>query len=180
MRNEDNKILKERLEEAWSVPPMPKGSRDRFMRQLDRKRNVTPIVRLRVIAATAIAAALVGAVFFLISPKTTEEPTSLDLAIAEVKGYYKSLMWSEAEYIEQLTHYMDTQTREELMAEVRKVEAGPDSIVDVLQKEQMPEDIKIASITSVYMSHLRSLKQIHALLDDRQAYYQTQSEIKNK
>ncbi len=176
MKDKDNKMLKERLEAAWNVPPMPKGGKVRFMDELDRRQRVRPLWRWRIAVATAVAASIVGVVFFLLAPTTAEQPTQVDLTIAEVKGYYKSLMWSETEYIEQLTLGMDEDTRNELMAEARKVEEGPDSVVEVLQEEMMPDDEKVACIASVYRSHLQSLKRIHALLNDRQAYYKAEFE----
>ncbi len=169
MENNHNNILKDRLSEAWNVPPMPKGGKERFLQKLDKIQKPRSNMAKRVVFAMAAAASIIGAVFFLKTPNAPDESPRIDVTIAEVKGYYKSQMWTEVEYIEQLTREMEPEIRNELMAEAQKVMLSPDSVVKFLTKEQMPNDQKIACITYVYMSHLRSLQHMHTLLDSRKA-----------
>lgn len=168
MKTDNDKRLKQRMEAAWKTPPLPQGSRERFLRQLykaeARRRSVR---KWRNGAITALAACLAG-LFFRLGPATdTAEPTRTDVSIAEVRGYYKSLIWSESEYIAELAADMDSAGRERLMKEVEKIQGGPDSIVLRIQREALTEDEKIAYITAVYSSHLSSLQQIRTLLDNR-------------
>ncbi len=171
MMTDSDKRLKLRLEAAWKTPPLPQGSRERFLRQLDKAEARQRSVRWwRIGAVAALAACLAGLFFFRLGPTAdTAEPTQTDVSIAEVRGYYKSLIWSEAEYIALLAADMDSAGRERLMAEVAKIQGGPDSTVMRIQREALTEDEKIAYITAVYSSHLSSLQQIRTLLDNRQA-----------
>ncbi len=118
-----------------------------------------------------MVAAIIGFVLMLARPRSTGEdaPTQMELTIAEVRGYYKAKLWSESEYIFMLTENMDEDTRETLLQEVKKLEQGPDSLVERLQDEPVSDDLKIFYITQIYQSHLRSLQHIHSLLDERVA-----------
>lgn len=164
--------MKQRLETAWAVPTIPGDSRKRFLDKLEHAERAR---RQRsgwyIGVPAAMAAAIIGFVLLLVPPRPTGDsaPTQMELTIAEVKGYYKAKLWSESEYIAMLAEGMDEDTREVLMQEVEKLEQGPDTIVERLQGEPVPDDMKIFYITQVYRSHLRSLQQIHSLLDGRVA-----------
>ncbi len=175
MNTDSEKKLKERLEAAWQTPTLPEGSLQRFLLKLDKaemQRRSTRKWRIGG-AITALAACLAGVCFWLLPSAGTEAPTHTDVAIAEVRGYYKSLLWSEKEYITLLAAEMDSAGRELLMAEVKKLQEGPDSIARSIQREALTQDEKIAYTTHVYRSHLSSLQHIRTLLDNRQAYLRT-------
>ncbi len=170
MMTDNDKRLKQRLEAAWQTPPLPQGSRERFLRQLYKAEARQRTVQKWRIGTIATLAACLAGVFFWLGPSAdTVEPTQADVSIAEVRGYYKSLIWSETEYIAELAANMDSAGRERLMKEVEKIQGGPDSIVLRIQREALTEDEKIAYITAVYSSHLSSLQQIRTLLDNRVA-----------
>lgn len=161
-----------RMESAWDVPPMPRGCRERFLDKLERaehSRSRRPWLYAGMFSA--MVAAIIGFVLMLARPRSTGEdaPTQMELTIAEVRGYYKAKLWSESEYIFMLTENMDEDTRETLLQEVKKLEQGPDSLVERLQDEPVSDDLKIFYITQIYQSHLRSLQHIHSLLDERVA-----------
>lgn len=151
---------------------MPQGSRERFLDKLEHaERPRHRRLKLYIGVAAAMAAAVIGFVLLLVRPRSAADstPTQMELTIAEVKGYYKAKLWSESEYIVMLTENMDEDTRNELLQEVQELEQGPDSLVERLQDEPVSDDLKIFYITQVYCSHLRSLQQIHHLLDERMA-----------
>ena len=104
----------------------------------------------------------------IVKPETTEDaaPTQMELTIAEIKGYYKAKMWSESEYIIMLTDGLDEETRQSLLQEVNKLEQGSDSLAESLLEEPISDDLKIRYITQVYISHLRSMQQIHNMLNE--------------
>lgn len=151
---------------------MPQGSRERFLDKLEHaERPRHRRLKLYIGVLSAMAAAVIGFVLMLVRPRSAVDstPTQMELTIAEVKGYYKAKLWSESEYIVMLTENMDEDTRNELLQEVQELEQGPDSLVERLQDEPVSDDLKIFYITQVYRSHLRSLQQIHSLLDERMA-----------
>lgn len=169
MKDKTDNILRQRLATAWDFPPMPQGARERFLDRLEREEHPRHRRRgLYIGASVAIAAAVVCIVLMIVRPDTdhTPVPTRMDLTIAEVKGYYKARMWSESEYIIMLADALDEDTRLSLLQEVRNLEQGPDSLVESLLKEPVSDDIKIRYITRVYTTHLRSMQQIHSMLDD--------------
>jgi hypothetical protein len=84
-----------------------------------------------------------------------------------VKGYYKAQMWSETEFIMELSKNLDPELRQRLLMEVRLVNETPDSIMLDIMKQEIDEDQKIYYITSMYMAHLRSLKYMHEALSDK-------------
>lgn len=172
MKEDKDNVLKRRLESAWDVPPMSRDSRARFIDKLERaehSRHRRPWLYAGMFSA--MAAVVISFVLLLVRPRTTvdDAPTQMELTIAEVKGYYKAKLWSESEYIIMLTESMDEDTREPLLQEVKKLKQGPDSLVERLLDEPVSDDMKIFYITQVYRSHLRSLQQIHSLLDERVA-----------
>lgn len=172
MKNGKEKTLKQRLETAWDVPPLPQGSRERFLDRLGRAERPQRHRRKFLTGAFAATAAAVAAVVWLLTPPREgheAEPTPMALTIAEIKGYYKGQMWSEAEFIIGLSRDLDEKTRESLLQEVKAIQDGPDSLVESLQHEAMPEDQKIHYIAQIYRSHLRSMQKIRSLLDERVA-----------
>lgn len=171
MKTDSEKKLKERLETAWQTPTLPEGSLQRFMLKLDKAKIQRRSTRKWRIggAITALAACLAGLCFWLSPWAGMESSTPADIAIAEVRGYYKAMLWNEKEYITLLAAEMDSAGRELLMAEVEKLHYGPDSIAQNIQREALTQDEKIAYITHVYRSHLSSLQHIRTLLDNRQA-----------
>lgn len=169
--NRDN-LLKQRLESAWDVPPMKPDARERFLNKLEREERPRGRHKaLYISLISTVAAAIIAFAFIVMRPTSTDNPvpTQMDLTIAEVKGYYKAKLWSESEYITMLAEKLDEDTRETLLQEVRKLETGPDSLVEMLQKEPISDDLKIQYITQVYSHHLSSIQQIHSMLQEYMA-----------
>lgn len=166
-------MLRQRLEGAWDVPPMSHSGRDRFLDRLEKSERSASRRSMAISLAifTSVAAALLGFALLIVRPaKTTApEPTSMELALAELKGYYKAKMWSEAEYIDMLSARLGEQTHRDIMAEMDCLQHEADSLVEQLQMEPMQDDKKIYYITNMYRLHLRSMQQLHSLLDDRLA-----------
>ncbi len=170
MKTENEKKLKQRLDAEWKTPPLPQGSRERFLRQLEKAESARrPAWTLRIAVVTAIAACLTGLIFWFNQPQESQSPPQTEVTIAEVRGYYKALMWDETKYIASLVEGLDATTREHLMKEVEKIQNGPDSVIQDIQKEPFSDSEKITYITQVYMSHLRSLQHIQSLLHTHQA-----------
>lgn len=173
MKDDRDHLLRQRLEEAWQVPQMSPRGRDRFLGRLEKAersaRRRTMGIRLAIF--TSVAAALMGFALLIVRPAKTSvpEPTPMELALAELKGYYKAKMWTEAEYIDRLSARLDEQTHRDIMAEMDRLQHGTDSLVEQLQREPMQDDMKIYYITNLYRVHLRSMQQLHSLLDDRLA-----------
>ncbi len=169
MKDYKDKALKQRLESSWDVPPLPQGSRERFLDRLEHAKHPRHNrMRLYIGVLSTMAAAILVFVLLLVKPQTNESvaPAQIDLRIAELKGYYKAKLWSESSYIITLTEDMDEAARELLLQEVNKIEHSPDSLVDRLQNEPMSDDLKIYYITQVYHSHLHSMQQIHSMLNE--------------
>lgn len=167
MKDDKDKLLKNKLEQAWDVPPMSPGFREHFLGKLERSgqsRHRRPVIYIGISAAVA---AVIVAFLLLVGHPTADEaplPVPEKSLIAEVEACYKAKLWSESECIALLTGDLDEQTRQSLLQEVKKLEFGPDSLVRLLRDEPLSDERKISYISQVYESHLRSLRQIHGLL----------------
>ncbi len=173
MNNKNNTALKQLMEQAWPVPPQPAGSRERFAQRLSQARGTQRRHWFYGVGSAIGIAASVIIAFLMLHPQSdvpaTELPIqqTLSASIAEVKGYYKAQMWSETEFIMELSKNLDPELRQRLLMEVRLVNETPDSIMLDIMKQEIDEDQKIYYITSMYMAHLRSLKYMHEALSDK-------------
>lgn len=173
MNKKDNTALKQLMEQAWPVPPQPAGSRERFAQRLSQARGTQRRHWFYGVGSAIGIAASVIIAFLMLHPQSdvpaTELPIqqTLSAGIAEVKGYYKAQMWSETEFIMELSKNLDPELRQRLLMEVRLVNETPDSIMLDIMKQEIEEDQKIYYITSMYMAHLRSLKYMHEALSDK-------------
>ena len=173
MNRTDNTRLKQLMEQAWPIPPQPAGSRERFAQRLAQKRQASPkhwwwgIGSAVGIAASIIIALFVGQPSVGTQAEELTFTEGINATVAEVRGYYKAKMWSETEYIMDLSKDMDPEMRQRLLMEVRLVNETPDSIMLDIMKQEIDEDQKIYYITSMYMAHLRSLKYMHEALSDK-------------
>ena len=173
MNKKDNTALKQLMEQAWPVPPQPAGSRERFAQRLSQARGTQRRHWFYGVGSAIGIAASVIIAFLMLHPQSdvpaTELPVqqTLSASIAEVKGYYKAQMWSETEFIMELSKNLDPDLRQRLLMEVRLVNETPDSIMLDIMKQEIDEDQKIYYITSMYMAHLRSLKYMHEALSDK-------------
>ena len=173
MNKKDNTALKQLLEQAWPVPPQPAGSRERFAQRLSQARGTQRRHWFYGVGSAIGIAASVIIAFLMLQPQSDVPATELSVqqtlsaSIAEVKGYYKAQMWSETEFIMELSKNLDPELRQRLLMEVRLVNETPDSIMLDIMKQEIDEDQKIYYITSMYMAHLRSLKYMHEALSDK-------------
>lgn len=172
MKNDKDILLKNKLEQAWDAPPMSPTSRERFLDKLEQSRSSRRKRLTLYIGMSAATVAVIIAFVLLIGRSSTDEvpiPAPQESLIAEVMECYRAKLWSESECIVLLTKDLDEETRRSLLQEVKKLEFGPDSLVALLLNEPLSDDRKISYISQVYESHLRSLQQIHGLLDKMQA-----------
>ena len=173
MNKKDNTALKQLMEQAWPVPPQPAGSRERFAQRLSQARGTQRRHWFYGVGSAIGIAASVIIAFLMLHPQSDVPATelyvqqTLSVGIAEVKGYYKAQMWSETEFIMELSKNLDPELRQRLLMEVRLVNETPDSIMLDIMKQEIDEDQKIYYITSMYMAHLRSLKYMHEALSDK-------------
>lgn len=173
MNKKDNTALKQLMEQAWPVPPQPAGSRERFAQRLSQARGTQRRHWFYGVGSAIGIAASVIIAFLMLQPQSDVPATELSIqqtlsaGIAEVKGYYKAQMWSETEFIMELSKNLDPELRQRLLMEVRLVNETPDSIMLDIMKQEIDEDQKIYYITSMYMAHLRSLKYMHEALSDK-------------
>lgn len=173
MNNNDNTVLKQMMEQAWPIPPQPAGSRERFAQRLAQTQHAKRKHRFFAWASAIGIAASVIIAFLMLQPQSDVPATELSVqqtlsaGIAEVKGYYKAQMWSETEFIMELSKNLDPELRQRLLMEVRLINETPDSIMLDIMKQKIDEDQKIYYITSMYMAHLRSLKYMHEALSDK-------------
>lgn len=173
MNNNDNTVLKQMMEQAWPIPPQPAGSRERFAQRLAQTQHAKRKHRFFAWASAIGIAASVIIAFLMLQPQSDVPATELSVqqtlsaGIAEVKGYYKAQMWSETEFIMELSKKLDPELRQRLLMEVRLINETPDSIMLDIMKQKIDEDQKIYYITSMYMAHLRSLKYMHEALSDK-------------
>lgn len=173
MNKNDNTALKQLMEQAWPVPPQPAGSRERFAQRLSQARGTQRRHWFYGVGSAIGIAASVIIAFLMLQPQSDVPATELSVqqtlsaGIAEVKGYYKAQMWSETEFIMELSKNLDPELRQRLLMEVRLVNETPDSIMLDIMKQEIDEDQKIYYITSMYMAHLRSLKYMHEALSDK-------------
>lgn len=172
MNRTNDTRLKQLMEQAWPIPPQPAGSRERFAQRLSQARGTQRRHWFYGVGSAIGIAASVIIAFLMLHPQSdvpaTELPIqqTLSAGIAEVKGYYKAQMWSETEFIMELSKNLDPELRQRLLMEVRLVNETPDSIMLDIMKQEIDEDQKIYYITSMYMAHLRSLKYMHEALSD--------------
>ena len=177
MNNKNNNALKQMMEQAWPIPPQPVGSRERFAQRLQQKRQSSRkhwwwgIGSAVGIAASIIIALFVGQPGAGIQAEEGILTEGINTTIAEVRGYYKSKMWTEAEYIKELAKDMDPEMRRTLLMEVRLLSETPDSIVREIMLEDIDDEQKKYYITSVYMAHLRSLRYMHEALKENHLAY---------
>lgn len=178
MNRIDDTKLKHLIEQACPVPLQPVGSRERFAQRLERKRKTSRHGWRWGIGGTVVGiAASVIIAFFVWNFRSgiqVDEPTlteGINTTIAEVRGYYKSKIWSEVEYIKELSKDLKPEMRQKLMIEVRLVSESPDSIVRSIMLEEIDDEQKKYYITSVYMAHLRSLQYMHEALSDNKLAY---------
>jgi hypothetical protein len=173
MNKKDNTALKQLMEQAWPVPPQPAGSRERFAQRLSQARGTQRRHWFYGVGSAIGIAASVIIAFLMLHPQSDVPATELSVqqtlsaGIAEVKGYYKAQMWSETEYILELSKDMKPEMRTKIMAEVKQLTENPDSIVFSIANENIDEDKKIYYITAVYTKHLRSLQYIHQVLSEK-------------
>jgi hypothetical protein len=173
MNKKDNTALKQLMEQAWPVPPQPAGSRERFAQRLSQARGTQRRHWFYGVGSAIGIAASVIIAFLMLQPQSDVPATelsvqqTLSVGIAGVKGYYKAQMWSETEFIMELSKNLDPELRQRLLMEVRLVNETPDSIMLDIMKQEIDEDQKIYYITSMYMAHLRSLKYMHEALSDK-------------
>ncbi|MBR4160961.1 MAG: hypothetical protein IKT87_04695 [Bacteroidaceae bacterium] len=177
MNRTDDTRLKQLMEQAWPIPPQPAGSRERFAQRLAQKRQTSHkhwwwgIGSAVGIAASIIIALFVGQPGAGIQAEEGILTEGINTTIAEVRGYYKSKMWTEAEYIKELAKDMDPEMRRTLLMEVRLLSETPDSIVREIMLEDIDDEQKKYYITSVYMAHLRSLRYMHEALKENNLAY---------
>lgn len=177
MNRTDDTRLKQLMEQAWPIPPQPAGSRERFAQRLAQKRQTSHkhwwwgIGSAVGIAASIIIALFVGQPGAGIQAEEGILTEGISTTIAEVRGYYKSKMWTEAEYIKELAKDMDPEMRRTLLMEVRLLSETPDSIVREIMLEDIDDEQKKYYITSVYMAHLRSLRYMHEALKENNLAY---------
>lgn len=177
MNRTDDTRLKQLMEQAWPIPPQPAGSRERFAQRLVQKRQTSHkhwwwgIGSAVGIAASIIIALFVGQPGAGIQAEEGILTEGINTTIAEVRGYYKSKMWTEAEYIKELAKDMDPEMRRTLLMEVRLLSETPDSIVREIMLEDIDDEQKKYYITSVYMAHLRSLRYMHEALKENNLAY---------
>lgn len=177
MNRTDDTRLKQLMEQAWPIPPQPAGSRERFAQRLVQKRQTSHkhwwwgIGSAVGIAASIIIALFVGQPGTGIQAEEGILTEGISTTIAEVRGYYKSKMWTEAEYIKELAKDMDPEMRRTLLMEVRLLSETPDSIVREIMLEDIDDEQKKYYITSVYMAHLRSLRYMHEALSENKLAY---------
>lgn len=177
MNRTDDTRLKQLMEQAWPIPPQPAGSRERFAQRLAQKRQTSHKHRWWGIgSAVGIAASIIIALFVGqpgagIQAEEGILTEGINTTIAEVRGYYKSKMWTEAEYIKELAKDMDPEMRRTLLMEVRLLSETPDSIVREIMLEDIDDEQKKYYITSVYMAHLRSLRYMHEALKENNLAY---------
>lgn len=177
MNRTDDTRLKQLMEQAWPIPPQPAGSRERFAQRLVQKRQTSHkhwwwgIGSAVGIAASIIIALFVGQPGAGIQAEEGILTEGISTTIAEVRGYYKSKMWTEAEYIKELAKDMDPEMRRTLLMEVRLLSETPDSIVREIMLEDIDDEQKKYYITSVYMAHLRSLRYMHEALKENNLAY---------
>ena len=173
MNKKDNTALKQLMEQAWPVPPQPAGSRERVAQRLSQARGTQRRHWFYGVGSAIGIAASVIIAFLMLHPQSDVPATELSVqqtlsaGIAEVKGYYKAQMWSETEFIMELSKNLDPELRQRLLMEVRLVNETPDSIMLDIMKQEIDEDQKIYYITSMYMAHLRILKYMHEALSDK-------------
>ena len=152
------------------MPPQPAGSRERFAQRLSQARGTQRRHWFYGVGSAIGIAASVIIAFLMLQPQSDVPATELSVqqtlsaGIAEVKGYYKAQMWSETEYILELSKDMKPEMQAKLMAEVTQLTENPDSVALTILSEDIDDDRKIYYITSVYMAHLRSLQYIHQML----------------
>lgn len=163
MKTDNDKRLKQWLEEALPTPALPEGSYERFLRQLDKtraRRRSRRHLRICIAASLALAACLAGFVFWHrpAEPAAIEEPTRAELTIAEIRGYYKALLWNESQYLAILAAEMEPAVRDTLLAEMERIQEGPEAEVEDIMDDAIPRDEKIAFITRTYSSHLHRMK----------------------
>lgn len=95
MNNGKDNGLKAHIEACYSRHTLPPGSRERFMAQL-RQHQRKQLSRRRVwyAAGTAslVAASLLAAALILTPPEREHTPGEMEITMAEVKGYYASLL----------------------------------------------------------------------------------------
>lgn len=177
MNRTNDTRLKQLMEQAWPIPPQPAGSRERFAQRLAQKRQTSHkhwwwgIGSAVGIAASIIIALFVGQPGAGIQAEEGILTEGINTTIAEVRGYYKSKMWTEAEYIKELAKDMDPEMRRTLLMEVRLLSETPDSIVREIMLEDIDDEQKKYYITSVYMAHLRSLRYMHEALKENKLAY---------
>ncbi len=173
MNRTNDTRLKQLMEQAWPIPPQPSGSRERFAQRLAQARGTQRRHWFYGVGSAIGIAASVIIAFLMLHPQSDVPATELSVqqtlsaGIAEVKGYYKAQMWSETEFIMELSKNLDPELRQRLLMEVRLVNETPDSIMLDIMKQEIDEDQKIYYITSMYMAHLRSLKYMHEALSDK-------------
>lgn len=168
MKNINDTELEFLIKSSIDTPRLPLGSWERFMKRLEKAEHEKNRRKTwRLLTSAAIAASLL--LFFFVTPgmhRDEAPPTEADLMIAEVRGYYRSLLWNETEFIANLCKELDPKTRDRLMDEVTKINMAPDSLVADIDGEHFSEDEKIYHIASIYQSHLRSQQYIHTILNE--------------
>ena len=127
------------------MPPQPAGSRERFAQRLSQARGTQRRHWFYGVGSAIGIAASVIIAFLMLQPQSdvpaTELPIqqTLSASIAEVKGYYKAQMWSETEFIMELSKNLDPELRQRLLMEVRLVNETPDSIMLDIMKQEIGE-----------------------------------------
>lgn len=178
MNDTDNTRLRKTIEEAWPAPTLPRDSKERFAQRLTHARKEGNRRWLWAIGSSFGIAASIIAVFFLLGRNNNTEDdvfvsSDIEMSIAEIRGYYKSLMWKESSYIIELTKEMKPDTRDLLLAEIKNLNESSDSTIQAILNECAEDDKKMVYVVSVYKSHLRSLQNIQKILNEnRQAYLQ--------
>lgn len=176
----DNKNLKHLMEQAWPVPAMPTGSRERFASKLSKSPHNSARHNWWLWgtgASVGIVAAILALIFLVQTPSTTSiednkilVALSMNPEIAEQYYYYKDQMWKETENILKLSEGMRPDLRAQLVTEINMLNESPDSITLDIMNEEIDNAQKVIYITSVYRQHLRSLQYIHNILSEN---YQT-------
>ena len=142
------------------------GHIERFAARLNARQPKQPkrSIRILVTAISGIAAAILVALMVL-PTKQAADSCTLSSELAEVSGYYATMLEQEIEKIQQLVAYTDSETKAELLSDIMIMREESSEFLQQICASHMDDADSIPFVVMHYQGKIDALQVTVSLLE---------------